>query len=423
MVVKTKGYNESKSKCNFEYRLSLCNKSTYQTEKWWQKSDYLSLNKKIQPALKIGQYVFALIGIVTNLLVVIIIIHKDNKETFKGLKHYSYLWINSAFYLIILIIWPLSWINECFYPFEAFCPEIRKIPFIQFFKIIFKEVIVTLLKYMCNFTYVAFALNRIALIGKDHNKVVKFISDINIKVYIAVCFLISSSLSWIKYFKYQVNYFVSHSFSSYPFSNELDINIITEYYEKEEDSASSYQISERFYFIYNSISDLINYLVFVIICIIIDVSMVIQVKQILNEKLKKFEKENKAKYETKKKENKDAINKLIQMGVINSALGVLLKSPSSFMSIVNLYATFYYRSYENLFKDSVFGEFYSYLLDTGFKTFIDDVCEFLYIISISILFFIYKRFDKKFLEGYQILYANEKNKNKNNKTVKSQHQN
>ena len=309
---------------------------------------------------------------------------------------------------MILTIWLLSWINECFYPFEAFCPEFRKVIFIQFFKIIFKEVVVTLLKFMCNFTYVAFALNRIALIGKDHSKLVKFISEANIKVYIGVCFLISSSLSWIKYFKYQVNYFEPNEpNSNFPISNEWDIIIIADYYEEYFDFSNSYQISDRFYFIYNSISDLINYVVFVILCIIIDVSMVIQIKQTLTEKLKRFKKENDSKYEAKKKENKEAIDKLIQMVVINTALGVIFKLSSSFIPLVNLYATFYYRSYKNLFIAPVFGEFYSDLLDTGFYSLINDGCEFMYIVSIAILFFIYKRFDKKIQEGYQMLLANE----------------
>ena len=421
MVVKSKDY-KSISNCNFEYRLSLCNKSTYQAQNWWGKSDYFVLNKKLQSALKLGQYIFALIGIVTNLLVVIIIVHKDNKETFKDLKHYSYLWLNSVFYLIILFIWLLSWINECFYPFEAFCPEIRKVLFIQFFKIIFKEVVVTLMKFMCNFTYIAFALNRISLIGKDHSKLVKFISEVGIKAYIAVCFLISSSFSWIKYFKYQVNYFESHL--NYPISNEWDIMTLTNYYEMRDDLSNAYQISDRFYFIYNSITDLINYVVFVIISIIIDVSMVIRMKQTLNEKLKRYKKENGLiKYEAKKKENKDAIDKLIHMVVINTALGVLFKLPSSFIPLDNLYATFYYRSYKNLFIAPVFGEFYSYLMDTGFYSLINDICEFLYIVSIAILFFIYKRFDKKFQEGYQILFANDKNNSKSKKqniTVQNQ---
>ena len=396
------------STCNFEYRLSLCNKSTYQTEYWWDKGDYFILNKKLQPTFKICQYIFALIGILTNLLVVIIVKHKDNKETFKDLKHYSYLYLNSVFNIIILVIWILSWINECFYPFEAFCPEIRKVQLIQYFKIIFKEVIVNLLKFLSNFTYVAFALNRIALIGKDHSKIVKFMSNVNVKVYIAVCFLISSSLSWIKYFKYQVNYFESNL--NYPVSNEYDIMTTSNYFEHFLDISKSYQISDRLYFIYNSISDIINYVVFVIICIIIDVSMVIRMNQTLNDKLKWY-KYDSTKYEAKKKENKDTLNKLIQMVVINTALGVLLKSPSSFISLVNLYAAFYYRSYKNLFTAPAFGEFYSNLMDTGFYRLIIDLCDFLYIFSIAILFFIYKRFDKKFQEGSKLLFANEKNKN------------
>ena len=419
LVVNSKEY-KSISTCNFEYRLSLCNKSTYQIKNWWDTGDYFILNKKIQPALKLGQYVFALIGIVTNLLVVILIVHKDNKETFKDLKHYSYLWINSLLNLIILFIWLLSWMNECFDPFEAFCPEFRKVIFFQFFKIIFKEVIVTLLKFMCNFTYVAFSLNRISLIGKDHSKLVKFISDVNIKVYIAVCFLISSSLSWIKYFKYQVNYFESNEpISNFPISNEWNIMILGSYYEQYFDYSNAYQISDRFYFIYNSISDIINYVVFVIVCITIDVSMVLQVKKILDEKLNKFKKENDSKYEAKKKENKEAIDKLIQMVVINTALGVLFKLSSSFIPLVNLYATFYYRSYKNLFIAPAFGEFYSNLLDTGFYSLINDVCELLYIVSIAILFFIYKRFDKKFQEGYQMLFANSKNSSKSKEQIKT----
>ena len=130
MVVKSKEY-QSISTCNFEYKLSLCNKSTYQTKNWWGLTDYFILNKKLQSAFKIGQYLVALFGIATNLLVVLIMLHKKNKETFKDLNHYNYLWINSVFNLLILKITILSWINECFYPFEVFCPEIRKVIFIQ----------------------------------------------------------------------------------------------------------------------------------------------------------------------------------------------------------------------------------------------------------------------------------------------------
>ena len=120
LVVNSKSF-KSISKCDFQYRLSLCDKSSYQTQNWWGTFDYYILSKKFQTAFKIGQYLVALFGIATNLLVVITILHRKNKETFKDLNHYSYLWLNSVFNLLILLITLLSWTSECFYPFEE-CP-------------------------------------------------------------------------------------------------------------------------------------------------------------------------------------------------------------------------------------------------------------------------------------------------------------
>ena len=154
----------------------------------------------------ISSYVFSFLGIVTNLIVIITILHKENKDLFKGFKQYNYLCYNSIFSMLILVIQLLSWMSECFYPYEAFCPEIRKLVFIQVFKMVFKECFVTAFRFMLNFSYVAFALNRISLIGKDHGKLVQFMSDVGVKTYLTVCFLISCGCSVVKYFKYEINF-------------------------------------------------------------------------------------------------------------------------------------------------------------------------------------------------------------------------
>ena len=273
-------------------------------------------------------------------------------------------------------------------------------------------MIVTLVKFMCNFTYVAFALNRIALIGKDHGRIVKFMSELDIKVYLAVCFLISSSLSWIKYFKYNVNNFEPHL--NYPIPNELNIiymaNYRIEYFDVNMDQVLGFKIPVLLFFIYNSISDVINYVVFVVVIIIIDIVLVVQMKRTLEDKLKWYDKEtNSQKYEAKKKENENAINKLIKMVIINTVIGVIFKLPSSFLSVVNLIATFYYRNYKNPFIAPLFGEFYFYLVNTDFFILIVDIYEFLFVVSITIQFFIYMRFDKKFREGYEMIFASKKN--------------
>ena len=80
-----------------------------------------------------------------------------------------------------------------------------------------------------------------------------------------------------------------------------------------------------------------------------------------------------------------------------------------------MYGIIYYRNQNNLFTAPLFGEFYSYLLGTGFYSLIVDIYEFFFIVSIAIMFFIYKRFDKKFLEGYNgLLLRKVKNSNNNN---------
>ena len=272
-------------------------------------------------------------------------------------------------------------------------------------------MIVTLLKFMCNFTYVAFALNRIALIGKDHGRIVKFISELNIKVYVVVCFLISSSLSWIKYFKYQVNYFQPHL--NYPISNEWDIVYMTYSYDSSSlklyfESLYGFQIPALLFFIYNSISDIFNYVVFVVVIVITDICLIVQMKRTLEDKLKWYKETKSQIYEAKKKENENAINKLIKMVIINTVIGVLFKLPSSFLSVLNLYATVYYKNYKNVIRLPIFNEFYINLLNTGSLTLIVDIYEFLFIVSITIQFFIYKRFDKKFREGYEVLLASKK---------------
>ena len=245
---------------------------------------------------------------------------------------------------------------------------------------------------MCSFCYIAFALNRISLLGKDHGKLVKFISDVSIKYYIAVTFLISIVLSVIKFFKYTINYGLDRL--NFPISNKMDI-------------FSVHNVYSDAYMIINSISDLLNYVVFVVICFIIDICMVVKLRRTLEDKLKNSEAMN-SKSDAKKKEFEDIVNKAIRMVVINTAIGLLFKSPLTFIPVVNVYAEFYYKHTRNRMISPLFGEFYSSLLDTGFYTMIQDLSNLLYTLSIAIQILIYIRFDKKFKTGFDRLILRRK---------------
>ena len=377
---------KSISKCNFEESLSRCNKSNYQPKEIWDESDFFILNKKLQTALKISLYPVSLLGLITNFMVVLVILIKHNNDLFKDYKQYNYLYINSIFCMMISVIELLSWMTECFYPFEVFCPEIRKLVAIQFFKIIFKECFVTVFRFMCNFTYIAFALNRISLIGKDHGKIVTFMSEVGIKKYIGVTFFISLLLSWMKYFQYEVNYY--------------DPNLNFPLFDHATYSEKLSTFKDVFY-IFNVISDLMNYFVFVIVSVVIDICMVVQLRRILDEKSVKFELMNQKQNECKKAEFDEAVNKAIQMVVLNSAIGIFFKLPTCIIPLINVFARFYYKNHNNLIFNNNFALFFQYLFDSGFYDLVQDISNFLFTFSLSIQLFIYYRFDKKFLIGFQ----------------------
>ena len=398
-------FYESKSKCKFDDRLSRCNKSNYQVRDIWSTFDYFILNKKLEVVIKVCSYLLCLFGISTNLALLVALFYKENSDLFKEFKQYSYLSLNSIFCLIVLLIDVLSWFTECSYPFEVFCLEVHKFVFVQYFKIIGKECLVTVLQFMISFTYVAFAFNRIAMIDSN-SKLVEFMSKMGMKKYIAVTLLISSGLSTVKYFKFDVNY--DYPWMNYPISNEQDI--FSKSFKKD------HAILSDAFFIINSISDIVNYVIFVFVCSAIDVDMIVILKKIMDEKTRKSEilfKGCEAKLESIRKENEEVVVKAIRLVIINTAFGILLKSPVSVISIVNVYADFYYKSEINRFATPRFNRFYSFLIYSGFYGCVVDFAHLLFTISISIQMFIYKRFDRKIQIAFERLMEKKKKSSDN----------
>ena len=227
-------------------------------------------------------------------------------------------------------------------------------------------------------------------------------SELAVKKYIGVSIFISISLSWIKGFKYEVNYF--HPFLNFPISNEMDINIQID--------ATQNRFFD-FYIIFNLISDLVNYFVFVVICIVIDICMVVQLRRTLEEKMKKSESLNQKQKEARKAEYDEAVNKATKMVVLNSIIGIFFKIPVLFIPSLNLCFQFYFHyKFQYNFQSNIsyyvyyhpsFYNFYTMLLDHGFYTLFQDISYLFYTISLSIQLFIYIRFDKKFRTGYDRL--------------------
>ena len=229
----------------------------------------------------------------------------------------------------------------------------------------------TTLKFMNNFTYIAFAFNRISLIGKDHNKLVKFMSDLGIRTYIGVTLFISVGLSVINFFEYKIN--IGSTFNDYPFFHEFsqynDVIILP--------------LTKPIYIIFDFISDVFNYFVFLILNISIDIGMVVKLRQTLNEKLEKSkEYSSKDQQEKKRIENEKAFINARSMVIWNISLNLLFKLPAISYKINYLYMWTNGISICSEKENCI-----NLLLK---------ITDFLYFLYISIQYFFYIHYDKNF---------------------------
>ena len=386
---------KSISNCNFEKKLELCNKSNFVSRHFITSFEISEAMKLTETVINILSHILSIFGIITNFLIILTISIKKNKEDFKGYKHYSYLRLNSIFSCLILLIHLISWLNQCIYPYQVFCPIIRKTVFMQYFKIIVEEVLMTALKFMNSFTYIGFAFCRISLIGKDHNKLVKFMSDLNLIVYIVVTSIISIGLSIIKFFEYDIN--PGHPFESYPIT--YDDNNLTQFGNK-----------DPTLYILNLISDLFNFFIFSIVNLVIDIGMIVKLRQTLNEKLEKSkEYATKAQQEKSRLENETALNKTRSMVIWNISLNIFLKLPATSFSIIHLYFIVFRSNLDNFFKYPGFVNFFTRICINGYLcTVLSQFTNFLYLFYISIQLFFYKHYDKKFSQSYDRLFRDKK---------------
>lgn len=347
----------------------------------------LALSRRMQAGVRLSTYVLAAFGMATNAAVMQVIWSPSNRETFKDLKHYTYLALNSAFGVFIFALELLVWLSECFWPaVEAFCPETRKLVGVQLFKMIGREALGTALRFMVSFSYFAFALSRIGLVGQKQIKLIRVVSEAKLWQFFVFTASLSVGLSWIKFFKYSVNW--EQSDLNFPVSKEFDL--LTPYLSK--------SAFFDFYFVYNCMSDLVNYVLFVAICFVIDLVTVIKLKRVLKEKLNRLQKmnANKSMIMSKTIELEDAVHRNARLVVVNTIIGLLLKLPGAVMPVINAYAQFYYKVLDITVDKPAFDQFYTFLFDTGLYFLFQDLANFFYLLSLSLQYFIYNRFDIKF---------------------------
>ena len=141
-------------------------------------------------------------------------------------------------------------------------------------------------------------------------------------------------------------------------------------------------------------------------------NMLVRLRSTVNESIERIKSmgSNEKQMEKKKSELEETINKSIRMVIVNTSIGLIFKLPLVFLPLVNAFANFYYKDTDTRYRNIAFDRFYTQLFDTDVYLLIQDITELLFLITISIQYFIYKHFDKKFKEG---TFSPISNKNKN----------
>lgn len=256
---------------NIYLRLSLCNRTNFKANlkipaslfdaaEKWQLFDFL---------LIIMMPIICLFGIITNILVVYVVGYKSSEKELTK-KHYKYMRLNSIINILILVIEPFSLITECQgFIIGYFCSPARFLLFFQFFKIIFLEYISNVLRMLSNFSYFGFAINRLSLIGKDHGKFVKNMSELKVRNFLGIVIGPCLALTVIKIFHSWPNSY--DPTYDYPFTS-------VNFYVRLSDALIFVLLSFEFLF------NLVNYFVFIVVNLVLDILLAVRMKRTLDEK-------------------------------------------------------------------------------------------------------------------------------------------
>ena len=373
---------KSINRCRFADRINLCNRSTFKAKHIktiYELGEEMILTEAV---INILSYVMCVFGLVTNILIIVTISSKSNTAEFKEFKQYDYLRLNSICNCAILAIHLASWLNKCVYPFQVFCPVIRKLVFFQYFKIVVGEMLMSALQFMTNFTYLAFAFNRISLIGKEHNKLVKFMSDVALWKYVAVSLFVSILMSVGKFFEYDINQGLTTF--TYPISYDYFSSVLS-------------SPPNPALFIVNFISDVLNHFVLLLLNAAVDVGMIVKLRRTLREKFEKAKVYSTLEQQEKRiSDNESVVNNVIAMVILNTTFNVALKLPTASYSFIYLFYSIS-RLLPPLASSASFVSFFNrFCIGASFCDMLFQLAGFLYLLSISVPFFFYKHYDKKF---------------------------
>lgn len=213
--------------------------------------------------------IVCLVGIVANSLVIVTVKHKSNEKELKE-NQYNYMCLNACCNLLILSFQSISLISQCQSRNGLFCSSVRRSLFSQFSRIIFVEYLTHVFNVMSNLSYIFYSINRLSLIGQDHGKFVTAVSKMKLKKFILVTFMFCLVLP------------VSNIFTFIPNYNKPDLDYpdLLEF--------GFQEIGDTLMFLYlvsNILYNLITSIGFIVVNLIVDLSIFISLKKVIDERI------------------------------------------------------------------------------------------------------------------------------------------
>lgn len=388
--------------CQFNKRLTNCVKSQFSPADKTQPSAAQSDLNRVLDFIVVFSFtltiltpLMSLFGIVTNLLAIVVIRNKKRRVNFKE-KQYDYMVVNSMCNLMVLLLQAVNLVYECQQPYGLFCSTIRKSIFIQFYAVLGGQFLTSFFRFQANFTYVAFAFNRLSLVGQEHDPITIWISTMSLKRFLLVYSTpLSILLSIVKGFQYQVNYF--NPSWDYPTMFQDHGNLMANF---------------GLILIFDAISDFVNYVLFGVFGFVVDCLLIRKLRQTMDVRNKQLELMGAKNLEAKIKENEESVRRVILMAVLNGLAVVFLKFPSLFKSINDvrlivihgldhMYShIFDFGSKYRIFSDYKNFNYYCQMSTMTMCQLIYKICFFLYQFTFSINFFFLYGFDKNFKSVY-----------------------
>jgi hypothetical protein len=216
--------------------------------------------------------ILCFIGIITNILTLKVISNKNQKKHFKC-PMYEHIQFNALFNIFLCITYSFSLMNICIFPKSSFCSSVLKNESNQYMKIYLIYFLGNTFRLCCNFSYFSFSSSRcIAAVVATESRWKLWNEKLNIKLYYFIIFLLSLSLSVFKIFANKVNEIYSNFDKNFPF-NAYDVG---------------YCILDNkkctLFWSFNMINNALNNVLFLLLSIFIDISMIRYSNKVIKEK-------------------------------------------------------------------------------------------------------------------------------------------